>query len=104
MPRSLLNSHAPLIQELLGKGATNQEILKALSDKSVKTSLEAVRVWVNKNAKSDLLKGRGKGRRKNPEHVRFDFLPDYREGNFCFLLTFSQTESIRRIGGLPQPT
>ncbi len=79
MPRSILDQHPDLILGMLEKGATNQEILDALLAESVPTSLEAVRVWVNKHAPAHLLKDRSKGRRRNPNPVRFDFLPDHRD-------------------------
>lgn len=79
MPKSKLDPHADLILELLAKKARNGKILKILLAKSVDTSLEGVRTWVNANADPKLLKGRGKGRTRNPEHARFSFIPDHRD-------------------------
>jgi hypothetical protein len=79
MPKSNLDPHAELILDLLAKDLTNEEILETLRAKPVKTSLEAVRSWIKKHADPNLLKGRGKGRRRNPEHARFSVIPDHRE-------------------------
>jgi hypothetical protein len=79
MPRSNLDPHAELILDLLAKKLTNDEILEILQAKPVKTSLEAVRAWIKRNVDPNLLKGRGKGRRRKPDHARFSFLPDHRD-------------------------
>lgn len=76
MPRSILHDHADLIIDMVGDGATNEEIRDALLAKPVPTSIEAVRVWVKKNAPPWMLEDRGPGRRKNPKPVRLRFLPE----------------------------
>ncbi|MDP3850684.1 MAG: hypothetical protein Q8Q59_09290 [Luteolibacter sp.] len=79
MSKSNLDPHADLILDLLAKEATNGEILDILLAKPAETSLEAVRAWIKKNADPKLLKGRGKGRRRKPEHARFSIIPDHRD-------------------------
>ncbi len=79
MPKSRLDPHAELILDLLVKEADNGEILDILLAKSVDTSQEGVRTWINRNADPKLLKDRGKGRKRKPKHARFSFIPDHRD-------------------------
>jgi len=79
MAKSKLDPYADLIFELLRKELSNEEILEVLVAKSAETSLEGVRIWINKNADPDLLKDRGKGRRRKPKPARFSVIPDHRD-------------------------
>lgn len=76
MKRPTLNDHADQIRDLLHRNATNDQILEILLAGQVKTSLEAVRQWVNANVDSATLKKRRQGRRRIPEQVSLGFVPD----------------------------
>ncbi len=76
MKEHTLDDCADQIHDLLRRHATNEQILKMLRAKPVKTSLEGVRLWLKANADPAILRERRKGRRKIPDQVSLGFVAD----------------------------